>query len=63
MKLWLCNAVGDNGYDLCELFVAETEIEAIEKFKKCLDEQDIFYHIVTARVIEVVDGYGIEVVS
>jgi hypothetical protein len=62
MKLWLCESKGVEQSPFI-LLVAETEEKAINKFKKLLDNDYVEYYSVSARVIEVVDGYGIEVVS
>jgi hypothetical protein len=59
MKLFHCwaNAVD---YEPCDFVVAETEEEAIEKFKRELDKEGIWYAGVTAHEVEV-DGYTITV--
>jgi hypothetical protein len=62
MKLWECYATGID-YHPHGLVVAETEDKAKEKFTKQLDEDDIWYGSVYAHVVEVVDGYGIEVIT
>lgn len=61
MKLWLCES-HTYAQEPFQLLVAESEKKAIEIFKESLDGDGIEYYSVTARVIEVVDGYGIEVV-
>jgi hypothetical protein len=62
MKLWLCESDGVDQSPFI-LLVAETEEYAVKKFKKLLADDCVDYYSVSARAIEVVDGYGIEVVS
>ena len=62
MKLWLCSASAID-YEPFGLVVAETEEKAIKKFSDSLDEGGTWYASVSAEVVEVVDGYGIEIVS
>lgn len=60
--LWLCEADALE-QDPFTLKVAETEEEAIKKFKQELDKDGITYYTVTARAIEEVDGHSIKVVN
>jgi hypothetical protein len=61
MKLWLCTATCTD-YDPVELHVAETEEQAKKMIADSLDEQMIWYASVSADVVEVVDGFGIDVI-
>jgi hypothetical protein len=62
MKLWLCSA-NCTDYEPIELHIAETEDEAIQKMADNLDNECIWYASISAEVIEIVDGFGIDVIS